>query len=194
MNKGLLIIVSGPSGVGKGTVLKSVFSSDPNLVYSVSCTTRPPREGERNGIEYHFLTKEQFEQNIKDGKMLEFAEYCNNYYGTNAEYVENQRNEGRDVVLEIEVQGALQVMKKCPDAISIFIAPPSFETLKKRLIGRGTESEEIISARISKANEELSYINEYEYKVVNDKLEDACDDINAILRANRVKKLNLNIF
>jgi len=194
MIKGLLIIISGPSGVGKGTVLKSVFNSDSNLVYSVSCTTRTPRNGETDGVEYHFLTKEQFEQNIKDGKMLEYAEYCNNYYGTNAEYVEKQRNEGRDVVLEIEVQGALQVMKKCPDAISIFIAPPSFEVLKKRLIGRGTESEEIIAARISKASEELSFINEYEYKVVNDKLEDACDDVLAILRANRIKKFNLNIF
>lgn len=194
MIKGLLIIISGPSGVGKGTVLKSVFNSDSNLVYSVSCTTRTPRNGETDGVEYHFLTKEQFEQNIKDGKMLEYAEYCNNYYGTNAEYVEKQRNEGRDVVLEIEVQGALQVMKKCPDAISIFIAPPSFEVLKKRLIGRGTENEEIIAARISKASEELSFINEYEYKVVNDKLEDACDDVLAILRANRIKKLNLNIF
>ncbi len=193
MSKGLLIIVSGPSGVGKGTVLKSVFKNDSNLVYSISCTTRLPREGETNGVEYYFISKEQFEENIKNGKMLEYATYCENYYGTSADYVERLRNEGRDVVLEIEVQGALQVMKKCPDAISIFIAPPSFETLKKRLIGRGTESEEIISARIAKANEEISFINEYEYKVVNDKLEEACDDILAILRVNRLKNNKLNI-
>ena len=193
MSKGLLIIISGPSGVGKGTVLKSVFEKDSNLVYSVSCTTRSPREGERDGVEYHFITKQQFEDNIKNGKMLEYAVYCDNYYGTSAEYVEKQRNEGRDVILEIEVQGALQVMKKCPDAVSIFIAPPSFETLKSRLIGRGTETEEIIAARVFKANEELSLMNEYEYKVVNDKLEDACDDILAVLRANRIKNLNLNI-
>ncbi len=193
MSKGLLIIISGPSGVGKGTVLKSVFKNDSNLVYSVSCTTRLPREGESDGVEYHFITKEQFEDNIKNGKMLEHAIYCDNYYGTNAEYVEKERNEGRDVVLEIEVQGALQVMKKCPDAVSIFIAPPSFEILEKRLVGRGTETEEIIAARVAKAKEELSFMNEYEYKVVNDKLEDACDDVLAILRANRIKNSILNI-
>ncbi len=193
MNKGLLIVISGPSGVGKGTVLKSVFKNDDNLVYSVSCTTREPREGETNGVEYHFISTEQFEENIKLGKMLEYATYCENYYGTNAEYVERLRNEGRDVVLEIEVQGAMQIKRKCPDAVMIFVAPPSFEVLNKRLIGRATESDEIISARIAKAKEELSLMNEYTYKIVNDTVEKASDDILSILRAERIKNNNLNI-
>lgn len=193
MNKGLLVVISGPSGVGKGTVLKHVFENDSQLVYSVSCTTRSPREGETSGIEYHFISKNQFEENIKNGKMLEYAVYCDNYYGTSAEYVEKLRNEGKDVVLEIEVQGALQVMKKCPDAVTIFIAPPSFEALQSRLVGRGTESDEIIAARIAKAREELSYMNEYTYRIVNDTVLKASNDILSILRAERIKNNILNI-
>ena len=193
MNKGMLIVISGPSGVGKGTVLKHVFANDANLVYSVSCTTRPPRVGETNGVEYHFISKEQFEDNIKNGKMLEHAVYCDNYYGTGAEYVDKLRNEGRDVVLEIEVQGALQVMKKCEDAVTIFVAPPSFEELKSRLIGRGTESEEVIAARIAKARDELSHMSEYTYKIVNDIVLKASNDILSILKAERIKNINLNI-
>lgn len=193
MNKGLLIVVSGPSGVGKGTVLKCVFENDSNLAYSVSCTTRPVRPGERDGVEYFYISKSQFEENIKNGKMLEHAIYCDNYYGTSIEYVEKQRDEGKDVVLEIEVQGALQVMKKCPDAITIFIAPPSFEELKKRLVGRGTESEDVIVARVEKAREELSHMNEYTYTVVNDVVLKASNDIMSILRAERIKNFNVNI-
>lgn len=187
MNKGLLIVVSGPSGVGKGTVLKSVFESDGNLVYSISCTTRKAREGEQDGVHYHFISKEQFEDNIQNNKMLEYAKYCDNYYGTSAEYVEKHRNEGKDVVLEIETQGALQIMEKCPDAISVFISPPSFEHLKKRLIGRGTEPEDVIDQRVQRAKEELSLIDKYDYVVVNDVLRDAVLDILSILRSERIK-------
>ncbi len=193
MNKGLLIVISGPSGVGKGTVLKHVFENDSNLVYSISCTTRSPRKGETDGVEYHFISKSQFEENIENGKMLEHAVYCDNYYGTSAEYVEKLRNEGHDVVLEIEVQGALQVMKKCPDAVTIFVAPPSFEALQSRLIGRGTESDEIIAARIAKAREELSYMNEYTYRIVNDVVLKATNDILSIFKAERIKNNNLYI-
>ena len=194
MNKGLLIVVSGPSGVGKGTVLKEVFENDSNLVYSVSCTTRLPRPGETDGVEYYFLSNEQFEDNIKNGKMLEYACYCDNYYGTGAEYVENLRNAGKDVVLEIEVQGALQIKKKCEDAVMIFIAPPSFKELESRLVGRATENEKVIESRILRAREEFSHINEYTYKIVNNTVEQACDDILAILKAERIKKSKINIF
>ena len=187
MSKGLLIVISGPSGVGKGTVLKSVFENDDNLVYSVSCTTRDPRPGETDGVEYHFITKEKFQDNISKGKMLEYATYCDNFYGTNAEYVEKQRDMGYDVVLEIEVQGALQVMKKIPDAVSLFVAPPSFEILKQRLAGRGTESQDVVESRIRRAYEEISHMNEYTYVVVNDTVEKACDDVLSIIKAERIK-------
>lgn len=193
MNKGLLIVISGPSGVGKGTVLKSVFEKDDNLVYSISCTTRNPRPGETNGVEYHFITKEMFENNISEGKMLEYATYCDNYYGTGAEYVEEQRLKGYDVVLEIETQGALQVMKKVPDAVSIFIAPPSFEILKDRLIGRGTESEEVVNNRIERAYEEISHMDEYTYAIVNDIVEKACDDVLTVINAERIKNNKIKI-
>lgn len=193
MNKGLLIVISGPSGVGKGTVLKKVFDFEPNLVYSVSCTTRDPRPGEIDGIDYHYISREKFEQNIKEGKMLEYAKYCDNYYGTNLEYVENQRMAGRDVVLEIETQGALQVFEKCNDAISIFIAPPSLEILKERLTGRGTEEQSVIDLRIATAERELKLMHKYEYVVINDHLETAVDDVLAVLRAEKIK-LNKNKF
>lgn len=187
MNKGLLIVVSGPSGVGKGTVLKEVFDSDSNLVYSVSSTTRTPRPGEVDGVHYNFLSIDQFEQKIKQNKMLEYATYCDNYYGTSAEYVENQRNCGKDVVLEIDTQGARQVSERCDDAVTIFIAPPSFEQLEKRLVGRGTEDKDVIDKRIQTARNELLHAKEYQYVVINDALEDAIDDVKAILKAERLK-------
>lgn len=186
-NKGILIVVSGPSGVGKGTVLDYVFKKDNRLVYSVSSTTRAARPGEIDGVHYNFITKQKFEQNITEGKMLEYANYCGNYYGTNAEYVQNVLNNNKDVVLEIEVQGALQIMQKCPDAVTLFICPPSVEELKNRLSGRGTESAEIINERINRSLEELSFVDKYKYKVINNTVKQAGDEILKILAAERNK-------
>ena len=144
-------MISGPSGCGKGTVLKEVMKKQ-NLYYSISMTTRQPREGEVDGVHYHFVSKEQFETLIAQNGVLEHAEYCGNYYGTPREAVETMRNEGKDVILEIEVVGAAQVRENCPDAVSIFIAPPSIAELKRRLYGRGTESEETIQERIAQVD------------------------------------------
>lgn len=185
MSKGNIVIVSGPSGVGKGTVLKYVFEKDSNIVYSVSSTTRKPRVGEVDGVHYNFISVEQFEKNIKDGKMLEYAKYCDNYYGTSLDYVESMTEQGKDVILEIEVQGALQIMEKRPDAISIFILPPSLEELHARLTGRGTETKEVIDNRINQAHFELSYADKYQYNVVNGKVETAGDEIIDILNKFR---------
>lgn len=186
--KGLLIVLSGPSGVGKGTVREALFKrEDHNLVYSVSMTTRAPRNGEVNGREYFFVSKEEFEDNIKNGKMLEYAEFVGNYYGTPLDEVKKQLNNGNEVVLEIEVQGALQVREKMKDAIFIFIAPPSIDALYKRLRKRGTESEEIIQARIDKSRRELTLAYKYDYIVVNDTVDNAADRIMAIIRAEHAK-------
>ena len=186
--KGLLIVLSGPSGVGKGTVREALFKrEDHNLVYSVSMTTRAPRNGEVNGREYFFVSKEEFEDNIKNGKMLEYAEFVGNYYGTPLDEVKKQLNNGNEVVLEIEVQGALQVREKMKDAIFIFIAPPSIDALYKRLRKRGTESEEIIQARVDKSRRELTLAYKYDYIVVNDTVDNAADRIMAIIRAEHAK-------
>lgn len=187
-NKGLLIVISGPSGVGKGTIREKLFQMPGHdFVYSVSMTTRLPREGEVDGKDYFFVTRDQFEEAIREGKMLEYAEFCGNYYGTPKENVEKLLNEGKEVVLEIEVQGALQVMKKCPDAVTIFIAPPSMQALYDRLIKRGTESEMVIQQRCVKANKEIGLADNYKYIVVNDDIENAADKIICIVRAEHAK-------
>lgn len=186
--KGLLIVLSGPSGVGKGTVREALFKRDDhNLVYSISMTTRAPRNEETHGREYFFVSREEFEQNIRDGKMLEYAEFVGNYYGTPMDEVKKQLANGNEVVLEIEVQGALQVREKMKDAIFIFIAPPSIDALYNRLKRRGTESEEIIKARIDKAKRELDLAYKYDYIVVNDTVDNAADRIMAIIRAEHAK-------
>ena len=187
-DRGLLVVLSGPSGVGKGTVRSALFKmKGHDLVYSVSATTRAPRKDEVDGREYYFISRDEFEQKIKEDKFLEYAEFVNNYYGTPLDKVEQQLTEGKEVVLEIEVNGALQVREKMHEAIFIFIAPPTLEDLYKRLLGRGTESEEVVQARCLKARRELKLAYMYDYIVVNDTVENAADKIMAIIRAEHAK-------
>lgn len=192
--KGQLIVVSGPSGVGKGTVLKEYLNSRDGIAYSVSATTRQPRPGEENGIHYYFLSREGFERTAAEGGMLEYASYNGNYYGTPKAPVEQQRNQGNDVVLEIEVQGALQVKKSCPDALLIFVAPPSFEELKNRLTGRQTEDAKTVENRLNIARQELMCAGEYDYIIVNDTVEQAVQRLGQIISANRYNKNNMKEF
>jgi guanylate kinase len=187
--KGLLIVLSGPSGVGKGTVCAALRKrKNENLIYSVSATTRKPREGEQEGINYFFKTHEQFQEMIKKDALLEWAEYVGNYYGTPRQFVENMLNEGKDVILEIEVQGALQVKEKFPEGIFIFLAPPDLKELRSRITGRGTETEESISNRMEAARGEIELMDKYNYVVVNDEVEKACQRIEAIVIAEHLKK------
>ncbi len=187
MNKGLLLVITAPSGGGKGTILKELFARNGNLVLSVSATTREPRPGEENGKQYYFISREEFQEMIDQGKMLEHAEYVGNYYGTPKEPVEEWTRAGRDVVLEIEVQGGAQVRKLMPECVSIFILPPSMEVLAERLRGRGTEEEPTVRKRLEKARGEIPCARDYDYVVYNDRLEDAVEDIQAIIRAEKCK-------
>ena len=182
-NKGLLIVLSGPSGVGKGTILKE-FTNDPELklAFSVSMTTREKRPGEVEGVNYFYVTKERFEQAKQNGELLECAEFVGNCYGTPLHEVERLRNEGKNVLLEIEVQGAKQVVEKVPDALTIFIVPPSMEELEKRIRGRGTESEEVIASRLNKARSELQLADQYQYVVCNDDIHTAANKITTIIK------------
>ncbi|MFX3624600.1 MAG: guanylate kinase [Ectobacillus sp.] len=192
--RGLLVVLSGPSGVGKGTVRKALFEQkDIQLQYSVSATTRKPREGEVDGVDYFFKTREEFEEMIRNNQLLEWAEFVGNYYGTPIEYVEKTLQEGKDVFLEIEVQGALQVKKAFPEGVFIFLAPPSLSELKSRIVGRGTETEDVINNRLTVAKEELEMMDAYDYVVENDEVQLACDRIKAIVisehcRRDRVAK------
>lgn len=186
MKKGRLIIFSAPSGCGKGTMLAEILK-DKNYRCSVSATTREPREGEKNGINYYFLTRKEFEQKISENSFLEYAEYCQNYYGTLLSEVDDYLEKGTDVILEIEVQGALKVMQKRQDAVSIFIAPPSINELRRRLKKRGTETEAVIEERVSQAEREISQAKNYDYIIVNDVLENAVSDFFAVMRAERLK-------
>ncbi|MER2027620.1 MAG: guanylate kinase [Solibacillus sp.] len=197
--RGLLIVLSGPSGVGKGTVRKELFSQpDTNYEYSISMTTRNPREGEEDGVDYFFRTREEFEALIEQGGLLEHAEFVGNYYGTPLAYVQETLEAGRDVFLEIEVQGAAQIREKAPDALFIFLAPPSISELEQRLVGRGTETEDVIARRIATAREEVEMMSLYDYVVENDQVQNACDKINAIIvaehcRRERVEKRYLSM-
>lgn len=189
MNKGILIVVSAPSGCGKGTILAEVLK-DEKFYYSVSATTRSPRPGETDGVSYHFLGKEQFEELIRTDGMLEYAEYCGNYYGTPRDKVLEKINEGKNVILEIEVQGAMQIREKCPEAVFVFIAPPSVAELRNRLEKRGTETPEVINQRVSEAAQEISCAYRYDYVVVNNILEDAVNDFISVIRAEELKAEN----
>ena len=186
--RGMLIVLSGPSGVGKGTVRKAQFSQPGNdFQYSVSMTTRQPRPGEVNGKDYFFVSKEEFEQHIREGQMLEYAKYVDNYYGTPLKYINDTLDEGKDVFLEIVVNGAMQVRSKCPDGVFIFLTPPDLMELRQRLIHRGTDSMEVINKRIHKAFGEIQMMQNYDYAVVNDQVDNAVTKIKDIIRSERLR-------
>lgn len=187
-DRGLLIVFSGPSGVGKGTVRQEIFSTpDHKFEYSVSMTTRAQRPGEVDGKDYFFRSREEFEELIRNGQMLEYAEYVGNYYGTPLTYVNETLDKGIDVFLEIEVQGALQVKKKVPDAVFIFLTPPDLNELQERLVGRGTDSEEVIAKRIERAREEIALMSEYDYAIVNDEVPLAAERVKCVIEAEHFR-------
>lgn len=180
---GLLIVISGPSGVGKGTVIKEVMKdSELNLSYSVSMTTREMREGEQEGVNYYYVSREQFEKTRDEGGLLEWTEFVGNYYGTPLSEIERLRSEGKNALLEIEVEGCRQVKEKVPDALTIFIVPPSLKELENRIRGRRTEAEEIVQQRLAKASKELEMTGQYRYVVCNDDIQLAADIIRVIIR------------
>ncbi len=186
--RGLLVIISGPSGVGKGTIRKALFEiTDNNFCYSVSMTTRKPRPGEIDGVDYFFVTREEFEKRIKSNGFLEYAEFVGEYYGTPIDFIETMMEKGKEVIVEIEVEGALQVREKNPEAVFIFIVPPSRKALIDRLKNRGTDSLETIKKRIDKAEREFHLAYKYDYIVVNDEVVNAADRIYAIIRAEHAK-------
>ena len=181
--RGQLIVLSGPSGVGKSTVIAELFAQRSNIYFSVSYTTRQPRVGEQDGVNYNFVSREEFERMIADDELLEYAEYVDNYYGTSMKLIQEKLDAGIDVLLDIEVQGAAKVRTRCPDALFIFIIPPSFEELSRRLHPRNTDSEEVIAGRLAKARQEFREIPKYDYLVINDKVANAVHEIEAILTA-----------
>lgn len=191
--KGIMAIISGFSGAGKGTLVGELVKKYDYAV-SISATTRAPREGEEEGIHYFFKTREEFEEMIAQDKLIEYAQYVDNYYGTPKEYVLQQLDAGRDVLLEIEMQGALKVKEKFPEVSLIFITPPSVEELRKRLEGRGTETPEIIDKRIARAKEECVYLSKYDYIVVNDQLEECVKKIHGLLQSLHYAKDNQKEF
>ena len=187
MKKGSLIVISGFSGAGKGTLVKRLLELHDEYALSISMTTRTPRPGEENGKSYFFVSEDEFEQTIADEGLLEYARYCNHYYGTPRAYVNQCLEEGKNVILEIEIQGALKVKEKLPETILIFVTPPSAEILKERLVGRGTETADVIRQRLFRAVEESKGVEQYDYVVVNDDLDECVDDIHSIVKASHCK-------
>lgn len=199
--KGLLIVISGPAGSGKGTVVSHVREKLPDIGFSVSATTRLPRPGEKDGIHYFFITREEFEKKLELGEVLEHTEYCGNYYGTLKSEIQKVISEGHDLILDIEVDGATQIKKQFPDAVCIMLVPPNKEILEERLRGRGTESEEVVFKRLLRAKEELGYLPMYDYVVVNptDMAKECADEIIAVItaehrRSSRQKNFIENYF
>lgn len=188
MSKGLLFVVSAPAGCGKDTILEQVLAREDNVGYSVSATTRAPRVGEVDGTHYFFITRERFEEMIANGEVLEYTEYCGNYYGTPRKGVEAMLAEGKDVVLKIEIEGAMNIKKLFPDCCLVFILPPSMRELERRLRRRGTEDEPTIMRRIAQAKNELDAAADYDYFVVNDDLDDAVNDLIAVIRGEKCRK------
>lgn len=187
MPKGKTFIICGPSGVGKGTVVSRLMEADPTLYFSVSATTRAPRAGEADGVHYHFLTREKFQEWIDAGDFLEHAQFVGNFYGTPRRYVDEAMDQGRDVLLDIEIQGAEQIHQKRPEAVRIYIAPPSWEELERRLTGRGTEDGEKIRSRLARGREEFAAARDFDYLVINDTVEHAAAEIRAIMTAEHCR-------
>lgn len=184
---GSLVIISGFSGAGKGTVVKELMANYDCYALSISATTRSPRQGEENGREYFFKTKEEFEELIRQDALYEYAQYVSNYYGTPKAYVQEQLAAGKDVILEIEVQGALKVKEKNPEALLLFITPPSAQVLRDRLVGRGTETEDVINDRMNRAAEESALMEKYDYLVINDKLDDCVKEVHQLIQREHLK-------
>lgn len=187
MNRGLLFVVSAPAGCGKDTILEQLFKKTDTVGYSVSATTRAPREGEVDGVHYHFRTRDEFERMIKGGEVLEYTEYCGNYYGTPRKGVEDLLAEGKDVILKIEVEGAMNIKRIFPECCLVFILPPSLAELERRLRKRGTETEDKIILRTKQAKSELEFAKNYDYYIVNGELEKAVDDLLAVIRAEKLR-------
>ncbi len=187
MNRGTLIVLSGPSGCGKGTVLGEYMNGRNDAFLSVSATTRAPRPGEVDGVNYYYLTKEEFEEKIANDGMLEYASYCDNYYGTPKDKVYEKLDAGINVILEIEVQGAMKVKERCPEAVLVFILPPSLKELENRLNGRGTEDEKTVRKRLDKAIEELRMAEKYDYLIVNDVVKEAAANLDAVISSQQFK-------
>lgn len=188
MNSGLLIVVSGPAGVGKGTVVSLVRKKNDDVVFSVSATSRSPRPGELNGVNYFFISREQFESMIQENKLLEWVEYCGNYYGTPRDYVENELGKGHIVLLEIEVEGAGNIKKQYPQCVMVFITPPTLEELRNRIIKRGTESPEVIEKRMHRAHNEMKRILDYDHVIVNTTVEEAAQKFLEIIEKEQRNK------
>ena len=185
--QGILAVVSGFSGAGKGTIMKALLEKYDNYALSISATTRKPREGEEHGREYFFLTVDQFEEMIANDQLIEHARYVSNYYGTPRSYVEEKMAEGKDVILEIEIQGALKVKEKFPETLLVFVVPPSAEELKKRLVGRGTETAEVIADRMNRAVEEAEEMESYDYILINEPVDKAVEELHNLIQSQHMK-------
>ena len=188
--QGILVVVSGFSGAGKGTLMKALLEKYHNYALSISATTRSPREGEQDGREYFFVTRDKFESMIEERELIEYAQYVNNYYGTPRQYVFQQMADGKDVILEIEIQGALKIKERFPEALLLFVMPPSADELKHRLTSRGTETADVITARLHRAAEEAAGINSYDYILVNDQIDTCVEEMHQLIQAQHNKVSN----